>query len=363
MRAMRDGDRTLRRAERQHDEKDQNAEAGDDRGREVTVLTLGGRQVLIADPAMVDVFRLLRRLAVTDLPVLIAGETGVGKENAAHALHAWSTRADRPFVAINCAALTPSLIESELFGHERGAFSGALARKAGLLESAQGGTVLLDEIGELRPTLQAKLLRVIETRRVMPVGSVHEHAIDVRVVAASNRDLGADVEGGRFRRDLLYRICGTTVTLPPLRERRGEIPLLAHLFLEQAQAAAGRAPVTLSRSTIDQLHRHDWPGNVRELEHEMGRVAALVDGHLVEPYHLSAAIQGLGGPSVRWQPPPARRLFVPLADELRALERQRMLSALAAAGYVQKRAAELIGMPVRTFRTKAKRYLISWLAR
>jgi len=323
-------------------------------------LEIGGRSATVADPAMAHLFELVRRLADSDVPVLVVGETGVGKENAAHALHAWSRRAEKPLVALNCAALQESLAESELFGHERGAFSGAVATKIGQFEAADGGTVFLDEIGELPPHVQGKLLRTLDTKRIMRIGSTQERTIDVRFVAATNRDLEREVAAGRFRSDLYYRLRGAKVALPPLRERPREIAVLARSFLDEACNTHDRPAMTFSAAAMDALARHGWPGNVRELKNEMQCVAATVDGVIVAPWHLSETIVAVPDRSARVASesaaPVRARTMRPLADEIRELERRRMCEALAAAGGVQKRAAKLIAMPLRTFRMKAKQH-------
>jgi two-component system, NtrC family, response regulator AtoC len=322
-------------------------------------LAIGERAAIVADPAMAHMFELVRRLADSDVPVLVVGETGVGKENAAQALHAWSRRAGKPLVALNCAALQESLAESELFGHERGAFSGAVATKIGQFEAADGGTLFLDEIGELPPHVQGKLLRALDTKRIMRIGGTQERAIDVRFVAATNRDLEREAAEGRFRQDLYYRLRGAKLALPPLRDRPREITVLARSFLDAACAARDRPAMTFSAAAMDALVRHAWPGNVRELKNEMDYVAATADGGVVEPWHLTEAIVAVperAEPAAAAEPAPPARTLRPLADEIRALERQRMAEALAAAGGVQKRAAELIAMPLRTFRMKAKQH-------
>ncbi|MCP3103722.1 sigma 54-interacting transcriptional regulator [Myxococcus sp. K15C18031901] len=326
----------------------------------ITRLTLGDRVVLVADPAMAQLYALLRRLAASELPVLVCGETGAGKENAAFAVHHGSRRAAGPFVPVNCAALPESLVESELFGHEKGAFTGANASRVGLLESAQGGTVFLDEVGELPPAAQAKLLRALEVRRITRVGDVRERPIDIRVVAATHRDLEAEVAAGRFRQDLYFRLGAATVLLPPLRERPREVPMLARDFLARACMALGRGGMELASGTLLALSRHAWPGNVRELRNLMDYVAAAVTGDVVEPHHLPARMMGLsratGSPP---EPMPAPESVtasprLPLAQEIRELERRRMQEALDASEGVQTRAAALIGMPIRTFSFKLK---------
>jgi two-component system response regulator AtoC len=291
--------------------------------------------------------------------VLISGETGVGKENVAHALHQWSARAAGPFVPINCASLPETLVESELFGYERGAFTGAATAKVGHLEAASGGTVFFDEIGELPLAAQAKLLRALESRRVLRVGGRKEEAIDVRVVAATNRKLETEVHEGRFREDLFFRLGGAKVVIPPLRERPRELAILARLFLERACAVTDRVSPELSSATLAALARHRWPGNVRELKNEMEYVAATATELVVEPWHLSERIAAtVPSPTVvpRAPRPDGDLKFRPINDELRDLERRRRGEALVAAGGVQKRAAELIGMPLRTFTLKYKQY-------
>ncbi|WP_342378691.1 sigma 54-interacting transcriptional regulator [Myxococcus stipitatus] len=331
----------------------------------VTRLTLAERTVLVADPAMAQLYALLRRLAASELPVLVCGETGAGKENAAFAVHHWSRRTAGPFVPVNCAALPEGLVESELFGHERGAFSGATATRVGFLESAQGGTVFLDEVGELPASAQAKLLRALESRRITRVGDTRERSIDIRVVAATHRDLEAEVAAGRFRQDLYFRLGAATVLLPPLRERPREVPMLARDFLERACAALGRRELVLASGTLHALARHSWPGNVRELRNLMDYAAAAVTGDVVEPHHLPARMLGgktsaqVPAAEVEPQEPVAAqtaRPRIPLAQEIRELERKRMIEALEASEGVQTRAAEMIGMPIRTFSFKLKQF-------
>ena len=325
----------------------------------LATVTLGERAVVVADPAMVQLYELLRKLAGTDLPVLVCGETGVGKENAALALHLFSKRQGRKLVPINCAALPESLVEAELFGHAAGAFTGAIAAKVGLLESAHGGTVFLDEVGELPLGTQAKLLRVLETRRVQRLGEVHEREADVRLVAATNRDLRAEVEAGRFRQDLYFRVGATTVLIPPLRDRRSEIPLLSQAFLVDACQRAGRSPMTIAPATLQRLFAHEWPGNIRELRNAIEYAVAMGSDAVLEPWMLPEALQAPAhapAEAASDPPPGSGRRFRPLAEEIREIERRRIAEALEATGGVQKEAAALLQMPIRTFIVKLEQY-------
>ena len=246
--------------------------------RDLVAEVLSGRVALQAhdmvgdSEAMRRVYSRIVKVAPSDCTVLISGETGTGKELAARAIHQNSRRARRPFVAINCAALTESLLESELFGHERGAFTGAVVQKKGKLEVADGGTVFLDEIGELAPALQSKLLRALQHHEFERVGGTRTIKVDVRVIAATNRDLAAAVAAGTFRQDLWYRLNVVSLTMPPLRDRRADIPVLAAHFA--AKYGRGRA-VSLSAEAVAVLTAHDWPGNVRELENAIERAVVL----------------------------------------------------------------------------------------
>ncbi|HTE56204.1 MAG TPA: sigma 54-interacting transcriptional regulator [Kofleriaceae bacterium] len=329
-------------------------------GEAVIRLALGEREVLLAHPAMVRVFELLERLAASDLPVLVIGETGSGKENAAFAVHHRSARRDRPFVPLNCAALPETLVESELFGFDRGAFSGAVAARAGLLESVAGGTLFLDEVGELALPVQAKLLRALETQRITRLGEHRERPIDVRLVAATHRALEDEIAAGRFRQDLYFRIGGARVVLPPLRDRRCEIPILFREFLSRAAVRAGRAAPEPTPAVMAVLLAHSWPGNVRELRHVAEYLAATVLGPTIEldalPLDLAPRI---ALPATTTATPPTTAIAAPmrrLADELAELERRRIGEALAAAGGVKTHAAQLLGMPVRTLSWKLKQH-------
>jgi two-component system, NtrC family, response regulator AtoC len=234
-----------------------------------------------------DVLRMISRLKDTRTPVLISGESGTGKELVARAIHFRGSFANRPFVAVDCGSLVPTLIESELFGYEKGAFTGALRSKTGLFQSANGGTIFLDEIGELPLELQAKLLRVLQEKEIRPVGSNQKIKVDVRVVAATNRDLEAEYRNGTFRKDLYFRLNVVTVHLPSLRERRSDIPMLAHWFLDRH---APDNSMQVTNAAMKCLLQYDWPGNVRELENCIERAVALGDGKLVDLSDLPPAI-------------------------------------------------------------------------
>jgi DNA-binding NtrC family response regulator len=262
---------------------------------------VAGDKVIVEDPRMRRLYQLARSAAAGVINVLIVGETGVGKDVMAEAIHRMSPRAKAPFLSLNCTAVSESLLESELFGHEKGAFTGATDAKAGLLETAPGGTVFLDEIGDMPMQLQAKLLRVIETRQISRVGSLKARAIDVRFVAATNRNLEADVAAGRFRRDLYYRLNGMLLQIPPLRERRNEIVPLARSFLTQFATQAGLpAAPPLSDEAARLLEAYPWQGNARELRNVMERALLLCDGAAILPEHLP--LESMAANSISFAP-------------------------------------------------------------
>jgi transcriptional regulator with GAF, ATPase, and Fis domain len=324
----------------------------------------GERPMLVADEAMVRIAGLIERVAASDLPVLVVGETGVGKELAARAVHAASPRRGKQLLALNVAAVQESVFESELFGYERGAFTGAAQAKPGLFEVASGGTVFLDEVGELSHASQVKLLRALDSKRILRVGGLEERPIDVRVVAATNRDLGAEVERGAFRRDLYFRLSGATIHLPPLRDRPRELELLARAFLAEACAKLGRATPSMSPAFLERLFAHSFPGNVRELRNVMEFLAATAGAGPLGRAELDERLgrAASGAPAAVAAPTPSTpsadepAAFRPIDEEVRDLERRRMEAALLAARGNQKSAAALIGMPLRTFQTKAKLY-------
>ncbi|MEO8704744.1 MAG: sigma 54-interacting transcriptional regulator [Kofleriaceae bacterium] len=318
---------------------------------------LGERTVLLCHPTMIRVFDLLRRLASSLVSVLVVGESGVGKENAAYALHHYSPRRNGPFIALNCGGFTESLVESQLFGHDRGAFTGANTARPGVFEAAHGGTLFLDEIGELPLSMQAKLLRVVENRKVTRLGETRERDVDVRIVAATNRDIEQEVAGGRFRSDLRFRISGAQVHLPPLRDRRCEIPILFRELLAVASSQVERTAPTPSPLVLQLLLSYGWPGNVRELKNLADSLVATVEDNVIEPEDLPEPYQGTRVATtplhvVRDTPVAMRRL----ADELEELERLRMTEALVKTSGVKTRAAAMLGMPIRTFNSKFKQY-------
>ena len=323
---------------------------------------------ILADAGMQRVKGMAARAAASVINVMILGETGVGKEVLARLIHRMSPRAGKPFLALNCAGLSQSLIESELFGHERGAFTGAVGAKIGLLESANGGTVFLDEVGEMPLPMQAKLLRVIEAREVLPVGGVRSRAINVRFVSATNRNLEVAVERGDFRRDLHFRLNVMTLSVPPLRERVDEIPALVDTFLTEISEQSGRATVDVSPEAMACLLGYGWPGNIRELKNILERAFVLCDGDVIGTQHLpldkmkrddATTTAAPGRPVVTpvpGGPAPLPPHLPPLPDPRKTAERQRILDALAECASNQTRAAELLGMPRRTLVYKLDYY-------
>ena len=233
------------------------------------------REMVVHDPQMVRLFEKATAIAAGNISVLIIGETGTGKELLAEALHRGSRRSPETFLRLNCAAIAETLLESELFGHERGSFTGAIRAVPGLIESADGGTVFLDEVGEMPPALQAKLLRVIDSGEVLRIGARRPYPVDIRFVSATNRDLEAEAERGGLRGDLFYRLSGAVLRVPPLRERRAEIEKLAVLFLQRAARMTGRPPARLSQQAVNWMNDYSWPGNIRELRNLMERTALL----------------------------------------------------------------------------------------
>jgi two-component system, NtrC family, response regulator AtoC len=319
-----------------------------------------GEPPVLLEPAMLAAYELVTRAARTDITVLILGETGVGKEVMAETVHRRSRRAGRRFLLLNCAALPENLLESELFGHERGAFTGAQSAKVGLLEATDGGTVFLDEIGELPLPTQAKLLRVLEERRVLRVGATSAREIDVRFLTATNRDLARLVREGHFRADLYHRISGLVVRIPALRDRPSEIVPLARFFLRQFCERTGSSEPVLSPEALTDLQGHRWPGNVRELKNVMERATLLSEGNVVRPEHLAL------DPEAPSSPDTERRRYDDatvvgrdgsgvLADANNP-ERREVLEAIEACAGNQTRAAKLLGVSRQTLINR----LVKW---
>jgi DNA-binding NtrC family response regulator len=303
---------------------------------------------------------LLARIDASDSPILVVGETGVGKDVLARTLHARSRRAARPYIALNCAAFTEALFESELFGHERGAFTGANQAKTGLLEAAAGGTVFLDEIGEMPMGLQAKMLRVVENREVLRVGALQPKPIDVRFIFATNRDLQHEIEAKTFRADLFFRIGGITLAIPPLRERVDDIAPLAAHFIEQTSKRLGRAAPRLPPETVRFLEGHTWPGNVRELKNVIELAVLAPEGDAIHPanLHIGRYIPveaGAKSTKPAQAPPPSVRAMPPSGD---LTERERILEALEKCVWNQSEAAKLLGMGRRTLINRLEQYNI-----
>lgn len=301
-------------------------------------------------PAMVAVFKAIGRIAGTHEPVLILGESGTGKELVANAIHGNSQCSGGPFIKVNCAALSPTLLESELFGHEKGAFTGAITRRRGRFEQAQGGTLFLDEIGELGIDLQAKLLRVLQTQMFERVGGEETLSVDVRVVTATNRDLKALVAQEEFREDLYYRLDVVPIVLPPLRERKEDIPLLADYILRQLSRQHGWPGLALAPDTVEELSSRPWPGNVRQLRNVLARAAILARGRVIRTADLSCEDQtGVTTPATTYQP---LQLRVALAETEQRVIRQ----ALEQTNWNRTQAARLLGISRRQLFDKIHLY-------
>jgi DNA-binding NtrC family response regulator len=302
-------------------------------------------------PAMKKVYEMAQKVIDSPITVLLTGETGTGKELMARCLHYNGPRRDQKFIATNCGALPENLLESELFGHKRGAFTGAVADKVGLFEAAEGGTVFLDEVGEMSPALQVRLLRVLQEREVTRLGETQPRKVDIRVIAASNRDLEAEVKAGRFREDLYYRLSVFPIRLPPLRERREDIPFLADHFLRKHRDASRPAPPAFAPDALDALTRYDWPGNVRELENEVQRALALApDAGVIGLEALSERVRGSGKETRSW------RREGTLKDALEGVEREMIRAAFEACGGNKSRMSEQLGVSRWTLLQKMKEY-------
>jgi len=301
---------------------------------------------------------MIRRVATLPSTIAIHGESGVGKELVARAIHNLSDRSKKPFVAINCGGIPENLLESELFGYKKGAFTGALEDKEGLFVVADGGSLFLDEIGEMPLKLQVRLLRVLDSNTVMPVGGTSEVEVDVRLISATNRDLAQMVEKGAFRKDLYYRLNVIPVTVPPLRHRTGDIPLFARHFVAVYAKSLDRGEVELPREAEEALERFNWPGNVRELANVIERAVALCRGNRIELWDLPAHIQNYvpAGDTEHGELPAEG---VQLEDLIAKMETRFIKQALEKARYSQKQAAQLLGLTPRSLRYRLQKYGLS----
>jgi DNA-binding NtrC family response regulator len=320
----------------------------------------GAPTIIGQDPSLARVMATVHRAAATDTTVLLLGESGTGKELVARSLHALGGRADGPFVAINCAAIPETLLETELFGHEKGAFTGATARKAGRFELAHRGTLFLDEIGDLPIGLQAKILRALEEKKFDRVGGTQPLQVDVRVVAATNRNLKAAVAARQFREDLYFRLSVFPIDIPPLRERPGDIEVLARHFVDKFCRDLKKKALMLSAEAVDELQRYRWPGNVRELQNCIERAAILVDGDTIRPRHLNLSFRdavALEAPVDPWE---QVDLSGSLADVMRRatveVERRKIQASLKEAAGQKPRAADLLQVSYKTLLQKLKEY-------
>jgi DNA-binding NtrC family response regulator len=326
--------------------------------REELAVRRGAPQLVGDDPSLRKVFTSLQRAAATDATVLLEGESGTGKELFARSLHALSGRADAPFVAINCAAIPENLLETELFGYEKGAFTGAVARKPGKFEMAHRGTLFLDEIGDLPMPLQAKILRALEEKtfeRVGGTGSVH---VDVRLVAATNKGLRAAVAARRFREDLYFRLSVFPITVPPLRERAGDIPVLARFFVDRFCRELKKKSLVLSPAALEQLQTYRWPGNVRELQNCIERAVILVDGDTLHPRHLNLSFAAPVQAEISVSPWSQIDLSGSLAEVTRRVTREaektKIVAVLEEAAGSKGRAAELLQISYKMLLSKLK---------
>ena len=315
----------------------------------ITEGTRGRAEMVGTSPAMRQVCNLLNRAAEADITVLLRGESGTGKELGARSLHLLGPRRGQPFVVVDCTAIPEALVESELFGHELGAFTGAATRRIGAFERADRGTILLDEIGEMPYALQSKLLRVLQERRIQRVGGDATIRVDIRVVAATNKDLEHAVDAGEFRADLFYRIAAFPIVIPPLRERREDLPLLARHFLSRHAARAGKSITDISTAAMLILLRYDWPGNVRELENAIERAVLLEQETVLQASSLPPRLTPIVAPG-GGRPAPA---YVPTLEEV---ERQALVHALEVAGYHVERAAARLGVSRATLYRKLKKH-------
>ncbi|HYR06287.1 MAG TPA: sigma-54 dependent transcriptional regulator [Longimicrobium sp.] len=311
-----------------------------------------GRAPLVGSSVgMMGALSVARRVAPSLAGVLIQGESGTGKELLARIIHDQGLRAGGPFVAVNCAAITETLLETELFGHERGAFTGATTRRVGRFERASGGTLFLDEVGDMSPAMQAKILRALQEHEIERVGGDVPVHVDVRVVAATNRDLLAEVLAGRFREDLYYRLAVVTVHLPALRERGNDVELLARHFAAEFAGELGRPVPLIAESTLEHLRAYAWPGNVRQLRNVIQRALLVQDGDTLLPEHLAPEVRGDAGPARAAAPHPADAPFL----SLREVEERHIRRALLLTDGNLGHAAEILGIHRNTLRQKLRR--------
>lgn len=315
-------------------------------------------RLLARSASMKRLFAQLRSVADTDRTILLCGESGTGKELFAEAIHEHGARANQPLIRFSCAALQPTVLESELFGHEKGAFTGAHRQKSGRFELAHGGTILLDEVDDIPMELQVKLLRVVETQEFERVGGESPIRVDVRLICATKCDLMQLVKEGRFREDLYYRLNVISLVIPPLRERPEDLPLLANHFIKKHAALVGNAQVTISPHALDELMRHNWPGNVRELEHVLERALAFCGGNEIRPEHILPLSRDTDATSTM----PGLELGevgkLGLTETVADIERRLILMALRQCNDNQARAAQKLGIPRTTLRDKMAKYNI-----
>ncbi|HEY2384548.1 MAG TPA: sigma-54 dependent transcriptional regulator [Terriglobia bacterium] len=314
------------------------------------VETFPDTEIIGATPKMVEIYKKIAKVARTDSPVLVAGDSGAGKELVARAVHAHSRRSTAPFIVVNCGALPETLLESELYGHERGSFTGATGTRKGLLESASGGTVFLDEISETSLSFQVKLLRVIQEHEIRRVGSNDTVQVDIRLIAATNRDLREMVRTNRFREDLFHRLNVFTIALPPLRDRTADIPLLASYFIKLFAEKHGKA-VRLAAEAVEAMKRYSWPGNVRELKNMLERAITFNDTGVIQPDELELGEVDEDVEVSAGSAAPAGAA----SGSLDQMERDHIIKVLKETGGNKKRAAEILGIERRTLYNKAKR--------
>ena len=329
--------------------------------KEELAIRRGAPLIVGEDPSLRRVLASLQRAAATDTTVLIEGESGTGKELFARTLHALSHRSDEPFVAINCAAIPETLLESELFGHEKGAFTGAVARKPGKFELAHRGTLFLDEIGDLPLSLQAKILRALEERRFERLGGTASIQVDVRLVAATNRGLKAAVASRRFREDLYFRLSVFPISIPPLRERPTDVARLARFFIDRFCRDLKKKPLTLSPAALEALQQYSWPGNVRELQNCIERAVILADGDTLQPRHLNLSFASTQGETTA-DPWEQIDLSGTMNDAVRRatteVERRKLVETLRETGNNKAHAAEILQVSYKTFLAKLKEHRI-----